>query len=78
MFNDDNLDMADVRRIASAVNSSVADKIKNWEIDHCGRNEDENFKPLKNLPAISGKWKEVVKALMKTRYKTEDQFEAWV
>jgi hypothetical protein len=78
MFNDDKLDMAGVRRIASAVNSSVADKIKNWEINHCGRKEDGGFRPLKNQRAVSGKWKEVVKALMKTRYKTEEQFQAWV
>lgn len=37
MFNDDNLGMYDVRKIANAVNSSVAAKMKELEIKHCNR-----------------------------------------
>ena len=50
MFNDHNLGMYDLRKIANAVNSSVAAKIKELEIKHCNREEDGNFnlKSLKN------------------------------
>ena len=78
MLNDNNLGMDDVRKIASAVNSSVAAKIKELEIKHWNRKEDGNFKPPKNQRAVASKWKKVAEVLKKSMYKTEDQFQAFI
>ena len=80
MFNDHNLGMYDLRKIANAVNSSVAAKIKELEIKHCNREEDGNFnlKSLKNQWAvvIVSNWKK--QAMPLAMYKTEDQFQAFI
>ena len=74
---DDTLDSTAIRNIAFEVKNQAAEKIKEWEIRHCNRKQNDKFKPLKNMRSVASKWKDIVKVLEKT-YKTDGQFDAWL
>lgn len=75
---DDNLDSDGVRRIASAVNAAVHNKIKDLEIKFCGRQSTDKFKTLKNQRAVATKWHTILKKMKSDGKYDNDQVDAFI
>jgi hypothetical protein len=74
---DESLDSNAVRTIMAAVSKEVHLKIKDLSITLQIRKPTDKFRELKNLRSVSGKWKEIIEALSKTR-KSETEREEWL
>jgi hypothetical protein len=74
---DESLDSNAVRTIVATVSKEVHLKIKDLSITLQIRQPTDNFRELENLRSVSGKWKEIIEAVNKTR-QSETEREEWL